>query len=165
MLKYRYDPSRVRASFRRKYCRELSLPSGKPSGFEVYPITKEEIETLLADFDGAPPLGGELTTISEWMLWAALRLKYGIRYLNPTPKCLRNENVSIYDIEARPKWEEKMEELEIRMQNYIDHEMEYFSEKFLEQLNEGKKSTLKTMTCMEEDYKKYFKNNLDISEF
>lgn len=164
MLKYRYDPSRVRDSFRRKYCRELDLPSGKPSGFVLFPITEQEINDLVGDFDGAPPLDGERTTISEWMLWAGLRLKYGINYLNPTPKCLKYD-VSNYDIETKPEWEEKIEELEIKMQNYIDREIEYFNEKFLDKINKSKKSSVKTMTCMEEDYKKYFKENLDIPNF
>lgn len=164
MLRYRYDPSRVRASFRRKYCRELDLPSGKPSGFEIFPITEQEINDFLGDFDGAPPLDGELTTISEWMLWASLRLKYGINYLNPKPKCL-DYDVSNYDIKTKPEWEEKIEELEIKMQNYVDHEIEYFYKKYLEKINDGQKSVVKTMACMEEDYKKYFKKELDFGGF
>ena len=86
MAKYKYDPTRVRASFRHKYCHEIDLPSGKPSGYELYPITEQEINDLMGDFDGVAPIGGELTTISEWMLWAALRIKYGINYLNPKTK-------------------------------------------------------------------------------
>lgn len=161
MLRYRYDPSRVRPEFRRKYCRELDMPSGKPSGFEIFPITEQEINDLVGDFDGAPPVRGELKTISEWMLWAALRLKYGINYLNPKPKCLRYVN----EYTVAPSADDKLEELEIRMQNYIDNEMKYFSEKFLDKINGGQKSAVKTMTCMEQDYKKYISHGLDIPEF
>jgi len=74
-------------------------------------------------------------------------------------------DMSIYDIKKKPKWEDKMEDLEIRMQNYIDNEIQYFGEKFLDKINEGKKSAVKTMTYMEQDYKKYFDKSLDITEF
>jgi hypothetical protein len=165
-MKYKYDPSRVRSAFRRKYCRELDLPSGKPSGIEIYPITEEEINKLMGDCEYTPPRSGELTTISEWMLWAALRLKYGITYLHPLPKSMRWQTYeSHYDGDKEPTIDEKLEILEMKMQAYVDHEVQYFNEKFLDKINEGKKSTVKTMACMEEDYKNYLKNNLDIPEF
>jgi len=171
MLKYRYDPTRVRASFRHKYCQELDLPSGKPSGFEIFPITEEEINNLMGDVDCVPPLDGELTTISEWMLFGALRLKYGVNYMNPMTKqhkhLLFSNDLYQRTAEDSSKAELKrhLEELEIRMQNYIDHEIQYFNEKFLEKINHGEKSTVKTMTCMEEDFKKYFQKNVDIEDF
>ena len=164
-MKYKYDPARVRTSFRRKYCRELDLPSGKPSGVEMFPITADEVNRLMGDCEYSAPLDGERTTISEWMLWAALRLKYGINYLHPLPKSMQWQTYeSHYAGDPKPTIDEKLEILELKMQNYIDFEMQYFNEKFLDKINYGKKSTVKTMTCMEKDFKKYFGGALDISE-
>jgi hypothetical protein len=166
MTRYKYDPARVRADFRRKYCRELDLPSGKPSGVEIYPITEDEINELMGDCESSCPKFGEHVTISEWMLWAALRLKYGINYLHPIPKSLQWQTYEPhYTGEKEPTIDDKLEELETKMQNYVDLEIERFNEKFLNYINDGQKSTVKTMACMEEDYKKYFKKNLDIVEF
>ena len=166
MTRFKYDPTRVRAEFRRKYCRELDLPSGKPSGIEIYPITESEVNQIMGDCEFPFPAGGEFTTISEWMLWSALRIKYGINYLHPIPKCLQWQTYEPHYMgEKEQTIDDKLEELEIKMQNYVDHEMQYFNEKFLNKINEGQKSAVKTMACMEEDYKKYFKKNLDIVDF
>jgi hypothetical protein len=165
MTRFKYDPTRVRAEFRKKYCRELDLPSGKPSGVEMFPITEDEINNLMGDCEFDRPRSDEHTTISEWMLWSALRLKYGISYLNPQPKCLQVAYERTYEESAKEDLKLHLEELELRMQNYVDNEMQYFNEKFLDKINEGQKSTVKTMTCMEEDFRKYFKKNLDIAEF
>lgn len=164
-MRYKYDPSRVRSAFRKKYCRELDLPSGKPSGVELNPITEEEINKLMGDCEFNPPRSSEWVSISEWMLWSALRLKYGVNYLNPQPKCLQVAYERIYEESAKEDLKLHLEELELRMQNYVDNEMQHFNEKILEQINNGEKSTVKTMACMEEDFKKYFKKNLDIPEF
>lgn len=165
MARFKYDPTRVRAEFRRKYCRELDLPSGKPSGVEMFPITEDEINNLMGGCEFDRPHSDEHTTISEWMLWSALRLKYGINYLNPQPKCLQVAYERTHEESAKEDLKLHLEELELRMQNYVDHEMQYFNEKFLDKINEGQKSTVKTITCMEEDFRKYFKKNLDICDF
>ena len=141
------------------------------SGYEFFPITEQEINELLKDFDGVPPRNDEQVTISEWMLWAALRLKYGINYLNPKTK--QHWNLLFSDSgyqrtaeeSAKAELDRRLEELECRMQSYVDNEMEYFNEEFLDKINEGQKTSVKTMACMEEDFKKYFKKNLDIAEF
>jgi len=172
MAKYKYDPTRVRVEFRRKYCKELQLPSGKMSGYELFPITEQEINELLKDFDGTPPHNDEQVTISEWMLWAALRLKYGINYLSPMSKQHRYLLLSCptsyqrtAEESAKAELDRRFEELECRMQNYVDNEMEYFNEEFLDKINEGQKTSVKTMAYIEEDFRKYFKKNLDNVEF
>ena len=43
--------------------------------------------------------------------------------------------------------------------------MEYFNEEFLDKINEGQKTSVKTMAYIEEDFRKYFKKNLDNVEF
>lgn len=153
MTRFKYDASRVRRDFHSKYCGEFQLPSGKPSGMYMYPISEEEINELMGGCEFDMPKG-EFQTISEWMLWSALRIKYGLGYMNPRTKQSRwflfgptcDEQVEQND---------KFEELELRMQNYVDHEIEYFNEKFLEKINDGQKSTVKTMACMEQDFKKF----------
>ena len=164
MARFKYDASRVRASFRSKFCKELDLPSGKKSGFYVFPIEEDEINRLMGNCEFNMP-DGEFETISEWMLWSALRMKYGINYLHPTSKQARWFLFGSDIGEPAEKSDDKLEELELRMQNYIDNEMKYFSEYFLSKINDGQKSTVKTIGCMEEDYRKYFKKTLDIPEF
>lgn len=165
MARYKYDPTRVRESFRNKYCKTLQLPSGKMSNYDFFPITEDEINSLMADFDSTPPQNSEWTTISEWMLFSALRFKYGVNYLNPQPKSLWRTYERTYEKSEEEKLKLRLEEIAIRMQNYVDHEIEYFNEKYLEKINDGQKSSVKTMDCMEEDYKKYLQHGLDIPDF
>ena len=85
--KLKFDPLEVRPSFRSTFCRELVLPSGKKSGFLAYPITAEEIRALVADFTTADYESSAVHDIckteSEYAMWLALRLKYGVVYLQP----------------------------------------------------------------------------------
>lgn len=85
--KLKFDPLEVRPSFRSTFCRELVLPSGEKSGFLAYPITTEEIRALVADFTTADYESSAVHDIckteSEYAMWLALRLKYGIVYLQP----------------------------------------------------------------------------------
>lgn len=77
----------VRRSFRSKYCHEYELPSGGGSGFFQYPITSAEVEQLTADYSDdelkSAAIWQQCKNNSEVRLWVALRLKYGINYLNP----------------------------------------------------------------------------------
>lgn len=88
----RFKSADVRRVFRRRYQHEYVLPSGRNSGIYAYPITDEEVEVLTSEY--VPPkfikttdptvlFGGYFLNESEWRLWTALRLKYGINYMNP----------------------------------------------------------------------------------
>lgn len=82
----KYDALEVRPSFKSTYCRELMLPSGKGSGWYCYPISAEEIISLTADIteqDYKNTTAKECKTISEYLMWVALRLKFGVTYLAP----------------------------------------------------------------------------------
>jgi hypothetical protein len=85
--KLKFDPLEVRPSFRRHYCRELSLPSGKPSGIQIFPISTDEINKLtntFTDKDYSETIAKDICkTESEFLLWTALRMKYGFQYLEP----------------------------------------------------------------------------------
>ena len=85
--KLKFDPLEVRPSFRRHYCRELLLPSGKPSGIQIFPIATDEVDKLTSGFtekDYSETIArDECKTESEFLLWTALRMKYGFQYLEP----------------------------------------------------------------------------------
>lgn len=77
----------VRRSFRHKYCGEYDLPSGKPSGYFRFPITSAEVEELTTDISDdelkSSVIWQQCQNNSEVRLWIALRLKYGLNYMNP----------------------------------------------------------------------------------
>lgn len=77
----------VRRSFRHKYCGEYDLPSGKPSGYFRFPITSAEVEELTAHISDdelkSSAIWQQCQNNSEVRLWIALRLKYGLNYMNP----------------------------------------------------------------------------------
>lgn len=83
--KLKYDPFDVRPSFRSHWCKELSLPSGKGSGYYLNPITTEEVIKLTEDCTDKEY---ETTVVkqifnspSEYLMWVALRRKYGVTYM------------------------------------------------------------------------------------
>lgn len=83
--KLKYNPYFVREEYRRKICGELMLPSGKPSGYELYPVTDADIYTVRSTYNFPPKEAletAEAENVHEWMLWVAARLKYGVNYLN-----------------------------------------------------------------------------------
>lgn len=82
----KYDALEVRPSFKSTFCRELMLPSGKGSGWYCYPISTKEIISLTADLteqDYKNTTAKECKTASEYLMWVALRLKFGVTYLQP----------------------------------------------------------------------------------
>lgn len=85
MTKSIFNEGAVRPKFRSHFCRELTLPSGKMSGYCLFPITTEEVVELTQDLKAEDKPKGFFTA-SEWALWTALRRKYGVTHMNPKTK-------------------------------------------------------------------------------
>ena len=109
--KLRFDPLEVRPSFKSKYCHELILPSGRKSGFVVYPISADEVRKFTENFTstdfeqaGAHDI---CKTESEYCMWLALRLKYGVNYLSTKP-AYRPINDNRYEPPKEPDIFEKI---------------------------------------------------------
>lgn len=121
--KLKYNPRFVRAEFRRAVCRELALPSGRPSGYELYPVDEKDVEIVNETYS-APntatlkQCGAE--NVHEWMLWVAGRIKYGATYLSGKKQSFFLPEYKYNPIEKK----DDLEELEIRMENMMDNRME-----------------------------------------
>ena len=119
--KLTFNSKQVRNTFKSHYCKELSLPSGKPSGYYIFPITDEEINELSQDLkpEEKPK---RFFTWSEWALFVALRRKYGLTYLHPKTK--QERFLSSYDYSNLPQKEENLaEELEEKMTFYCENRL------------------------------------------
>ena len=81
----KYDPFAVRRSFRQKWCKALVLPSGKTSDYYFFPIDSTEITSLTEDLTKDDFLHSSAKDFckneSEFLMWVALRKKYGFSYL------------------------------------------------------------------------------------
>lgn len=138
MRPLRFDPLEVRPSFRSEYCQELSLPSGKKSGRYNYPIATSEIINLIKDFttdDYEKSIAKEFCkTESEFSLWLALRLKYGITYLQP-----KNGWRYVSDSEYEPPKEKNpMDEFYDRIDNMGSYLFSILDSKIIELRDELK---------------------------
>lgn len=139
--KLQYDPTVVRPAFRRKFCHEMTLPSGKHSGYELYPITEEEVRTLTSDYT-APTFvetdnvmvlfGGYFKNESEWRLWTALRVKYGTNYMKP-----KREQFWLPDYKYEPRKEpDPAETLRSDLENQLEQRAEFIEEKIVKNVKE-----------------------------
>ena len=97
--KLTFNRKQVRPSFVAHYCGEYTLPSGKMSGYYRFPITDEEINETCKWLDLADK-PKYFWTMSEWMLFTALRVKYGFNYLKPKPQTFLRHIDEMY---AEPK--------------------------------------------------------------
>lgn len=122
--KLKYNPYFVRPEFKRKVCRELQLPSGRWSGYELYPISGTDID-VVRDRYGMPTketletAGAE--NVHEWMLWVAARLKYGVNYLNKQKKqfFLPDYKYGVIQ-EENDKFKEELEKLNTLIEYRVD---------------------------------------------
>ena len=120
----KYNPYYVRKEFRRHVCRELMLPSGNPSGLELFPLDDEFVQTI-ADMYASPTketlrsCGAD--NVHEWMLWTAGRIKYGFNYLNPTKRQFwLNERMYGAEPEQDP-----LEEDKIKLENIVEQKLDW----------------------------------------
>lgn len=117
-----FNSKQVRNTFKSHYCKELSLPSGKPSGYYIFPITDEEINELSQDLNPEEK-PKRFFTWSEWAMFVALRRKYGVTYLHPKTK--QERFLSEYDMSCLPQKEENpIEELENKLLFYCDSKLD-----------------------------------------
>lgn len=96
----------VRLTFKHKYCRTLQLPSGGWSDYDMFPITEQEVRELTKDIKSRPK--GEWITMDEYLLWCALRLKYGINYLKPKKQKFLSHIDRLYEMPKEESLEEKL---------------------------------------------------------
>lgn len=147
-----FNSKQVRTAFKSHYCKELSLPSGKPSGYYIFPITDEEINELSQDLDVVEKPKRFLTW-SEWALFVALRRKYGTTYLRPKTKqeCF----LSKYDTSNLPQKEENpIEELEEKLTFYCENRLN-------DMLNILQESVSNPEPERDTEKQKNFRNSLD----
>lgn len=117
--KLTFNRKQVRPSFMAHYCGEYTLPSGKMSGYYRFPITDEEINETCKWLDPKDK-PKRFWTMSEWMLFTALRVKYGFNYLKPKPQRFLRHIDELY---AEPKTENPIEELEEKLTSYCDFQL------------------------------------------
>lgn len=141
--KLKFNPYFVRAEYRRVVCRELDLPSGKPSGHFLFPVEDEYVQKI-AEMYEAPDVkvmtacGAD--NVHEWLLWTAARVKYGVNYLNPR----RNQfwlDDRIY--EPIRKQQNEFEEELIKLENLIIQRAEWAAEILTEREKEEKEEKVK----------------------
>ena len=152
--KLTFNRKQVRPTFMTHYCGEYILPSGKPSGYYRFPITDEEINETCKWLDPKDK-PKRFWTMSEWMLFTALRVKYGFNYLKPKPQTFLRHIDELY---AEPKEENALEQLENKLTSYCDF-----------QLNEILKITLDKIANASSprvtENEKNFRASLDNSNF
>jgi hypothetical protein len=130
--KLQYNSYYVRPEFRRTVCRELDLPSGRPSGYELYPVDGAFVQEIASIYEAPSKsvmssCGAE--NVHEWLLWTAARLKYGTNYLNPK----RNQFWLEDDMyEPIKKQQNEFEEELIKLENIVEQRMEWLSETLTE---------------------------------
>ncbi|MBQ2173852.1 MAG: hypothetical protein II453_01885 [Alphaproteobacteria bacterium] len=105
----------IRLSFKHKYCKTLQLPSGNWSDYDLFPIAEDEVRSLTKDLTGRPK--GPWITNDEYLLWVALRRKYGVNYLKPKPQRFLQHIDNLY---AEPQ---KDDSLEDKLLAYCDGRM------------------------------------------
>lgn len=160
--KLKFDPLEVRPSFRSTFCRELMLPSGAGSGYFCYPISNAEVQKLTENFtssDYEQSVARDVCkTESEYLLWIALRLKYGVTYLTSKPG-YRPIHDSAYCAPAEPEIIDKIYSL---VKNDVDSAaFEIFSDldrKFIDLQNEVKDKLQEQN--QEKNSKKFFDDDL-----
>ena len=155
--KLKYNPMDVRPSFRRKWCHEYELPSGKPSGFFQFPISTEEVLSLTSHISDDKISRSAMTqyciNLSEVRLWVALRLKYGFSYL-----CRNRRQFWIddwkYDPYRSDEDKERYDKLLFEISSACDNVFEELSSRI---------NNLKN-TKEEKDFKKKFDTDLTTEE-
>lgn len=140
--KLKFNPYFVRAEYRRVVCRELDLPSGKPSGHFLFPVEDEYVQKI-AEMYEAPDVkvmtacGAD--NVHEWLLWTAARVKYGVNYLAPR----RNQfwlDDRMYEPEPEPDLFKKER---IELTNLIEQRAEWAAEILTEREKEEKEEKVK----------------------
>lgn len=124
--KLKYNSYYVRPEFRRIVCRELDLPSGRPSGYELYPVDGAFVQEVAGIYD--PPAKAVMDScgaenVHEWLLWTAARVKYGINYLNPK----KNQFWLADDMYEQIRKQQSEEEF-IKLENLILQRAEWAAE-------------------------------------
>lgn len=152
--KLQYNSYYVRPEFRRIVCRELDLPSGRPSGYELYPVDGAFVQEVAGIYE--PPSKTVMDScgaknVHEWLLWTAARLKYGVNYLSPK----RNQFWLADDMYEAIKEHQNEEEF-IRLENLIVQRAEWAAEILTEREKEEKvkkiKNILRERLTLEEVY-------------
>lgn len=142
--KLKYNSYFVRPEFRRIVCRELDLPSGRPSGYELYPVDGAFVQEIASIYEAPSKAvmdscGAE--NVHEWLLWTAARVKYGVNYLNPK----RNQfwlDDRMYEPEPEPDLFEKER---IELTNLIEQRAEYVAGILTEREKEEKVKKIKNI--------------------
>jgi hypothetical protein len=143
--KLQYNSYYVRPEFRRIVCRELDLPSGRPSGYELYPVEDEYVQKVaemyeVPDVKVMTACGAD--NIHEWLLWTAARVRYGVNYLSPK----RNQFWLTDDMyEPIRKQENEFEEELIKLENLIVQRAEWAAEILTEREKEEKVKKIKNI--------------------
>lgn len=142
--KLKFNPYFVRAEYRRVVCRELDLPSGKPSGHFLFPVEDEYVQKI-AEMYEAPDVNVMVAcradNVHEWLLWTAARVKYGVNYLSPR----RNQfwlDDRMYEPEPEPDLFEKER---IELTNLIEQRAEYVAGFLTEREKEEKVKKIKNI--------------------
>lgn len=151
--KLTFNNKQVRDKIKSYYCKEFTLPSGKMSGYYMFPITEDEINSLSQDLN-IEDKPKKFLTWSEWALFVALRRKYGLNYLHPKTKQER----FLSSCDPIPKEENPIEELEAKLLFYCDCKLNDILNITLEKL-----ATTESERDTEENEKnaKKFRNSLD----
>lgn len=141
----KYNSYYVRPEFRRIVCRELDLPSGRPSGYELYPVEDEYVQKVAGMYE-APDVkvitscGAD--NMHEWLLWTAARVRYGVNYLSPK----RNQFWLTDDMyEPIRKQQNEFEEELIKLENLIVQRAEWAAEILTEREKEEKVKKIKNI--------------------
>lgn len=110
------------------------LPSGKPSGYELYPVTGADIYTVRSTY-GFPPKEAletaEAENVHEWMLWVAARLKYGVNYLNRQKTRFVPE--SVWDTFKSIEENKEFLEMKNELQDLIEYRVDTLAETLIKQ--------------------------------
>lgn len=150
-----YNPSKVRTSFRRKFCHEYQLPSGKYSGYFAYPISDDEVIAITSDYsdEEAPNYVGKtlFANISEWRLWTALRIKYGVNYMS------QRKQVILPEMEAH---EPEQEDPRDFIAAYVDKKFDDFICVYNEQMLKEYKEHMSHENAEPIDYRRFLDDEI-----
>lgn len=135
----KFNPYFVRAEFRRTVCGELMLPSGKPSGYFLYPVEDDFVQNIAEMYEA--PTKSVLDAcgadnVHEWLLWTSARIKYGYNYLAKK----KNQffvDPSMYEPAHEP---DRFEEERIKMTNLVENKLDWVAETLV---NKGLDETAK----------------------
>lgn len=141
----KYNSYYVRPEFRRIVCRELDLPSGRPSGYELYPVDGAFVQEIASIYEAPSKVvmdacGAE--NVHEWLLWTAARVKYGVNYLSP-----KRNQFWLDDRMYEPirKQQNELEEELIKLENLIVQRAEWAAEILTEREKEEKVKKIKNI--------------------